>query len=126
MERGLWHRQRHNPPLAKVFCFFFSKKKRLLFQWLSIQGRGPDVFRAGVFLQQLHFGGCFPVRLVVSGACEFFSFTACARNRPEPAPKCGTQSNCRGEARPQSGQAASSSKAATGRKSVKLPQSRHS
>jgi hypothetical protein len=28
--RGLWHPQRQNPPLAKIFCFFFSKKKRLL------------------------------------------------------------------------------------------------
>jgi hypothetical protein len=67
-----------------------------------------------------------PVRLVVSGACEFFSFTACALNRPDPAPKCGTDSNCRGDARPHSGHGASSSNAATGRNSVNPPQSRHS
>jgi hypothetical protein len=28
---GIWHRRGQNPRLEKVFCFFFSKKKRLLF-----------------------------------------------------------------------------------------------
>ncbi len=75
------------------------------------------------FPQHPHPAGCFPLRLLVSGACALFSFVANAlRRTPESALKCGTESSALGAAASQCGHCEAASKFAIVAKSVNGPQ----
>jgi hypothetical protein len=48
----LWQRRYHDPLLVKVFCFFFSKKKRFFYAfWKELQHERVEAGRLPVFFE---------------------------------------------------------------------------